>query len=283
MTSQQLFQSVVGFGKDYDWPDGRIRDIMFRGPDSPFPPRHIPHYQLIGDIVCTLYGAYDFTRSPKFLASISGKTPEFSRMKLKMETTPEKRATHQKHFLEALVHLPTSREAYDLLDSAQHVQLDKIIDALNRIERESAPSPTSLANSGQQELDSLLDDALHMALQLVAKHGSHMPFAMIVTPAGKLANIAADDRTVHDREVLFTTVRTELTKTIQQQGVRSFALAHNVRYTRRDTGESSDAVRVQLEHISGMSVTCYLPYHISDGQPVPGEIVATDPTARLFP
>jgi hypothetical protein len=135
----------------------------------------------------------------------------------------------------------------------------------------------------RQELDALLNDALQMALQLVAKHGSHMPFAMIVTPAGKRANIAADDRTVHDREVLFATVRTELTKTILQQGVRSFALAQNVRYTRRDTGESSDAVRVQLEHSNGQSVTCYLPYRITAGQPVPGEVVATDSTEKLFP
>lgn len=282
MTSQQLFQSVIGMSKEYDWPDGRIRDIMFFGPDSPFPRKHIPHYQLIGDIVCTLYGAYDFTRSPRFLASISGKTPEFCRMKLKMETTPEKRTAHKKHFLAALDQLPSSREAYDLLESAQHAQLDKIIDAINRIEREPAPSPTSTANSGQQELDSLLNDALHMALQLVAKHGSFIPFAMIVTPAGKRANIAADNSIVHDAEVLFVIVRADLIKTIQQQGARSFALARMVRYDRRDTGQNSSAVQVQLEHIDGTSVTCYLPYETSDGQPIPGEVFATDSTEKLF-
>ena len=64
-----------------------------------------------------------------------------------------------------------------------------------------------------------------MALQLIAKHGSHFPFAMIVTPGGKRANIAADDTEVRDREILFATVREELSKTIRQGGVRAFALA----------------------------------------------------------
>lgn len=283
VTPQQLFQSIVGLGKDYDWPDGRVRDILFYGPDSPFPRKHIPHYQLIGDIVCALYGAYDFTRSPKFLASVSGKTPEFCRMKLKMETTAEKRTTHREQFLNALERLPLSREVYDLLDGDQHAQLDKIVGALNRIEREPAPSPASTLNSTRQELDTLLDDALRMALQLVAKHGSHIPFAMIVTPTGQRANIAADNSIVRDPEVLFATVRDELIKTIQRQGARAFALASNVHYKRRDTGEDTDATQVQLEHIDGTSVTCYLPYQVLVGQSVPGELFAIDSTERLFP
>lgn len=284
MSSKQLFQSVIGLSADSDWPSGRVRDIIFHGPDSPFPPKHIPHYQLIGDTVYALYCTYEFNRSPKFLASISGKTSDFARMKLKLDTTAEKREMHQKNFLEALDHLPSSRDAYDLLDSAQHAQLDKIVDALAQIEREEpAPSPPLTARSSRQELDSLLDETLHMALQLLAKHGSHIPFAMLITPTGTRASIVADDSSVHDGEVLFATVRAELIKAIQQQGVRSFALARMVHHDRRDTVQSSDAVQVQLEHIDGTSVTCYLPYQISDGKQALGEVFAMNSTEKFFP
>jgi hypothetical protein len=133
MTPRQLFDAVVAFAKDYDWPDGRIRDIIFYGPDAPYPPQHIQHYNCIADIVCLLYNAYDYTRCPRFLAGIRGKSAEFCRMKLKLETAPAKRASHLQAFLKALHQLPNSREVYELLDSSEHPRIDTIVDALNRI------------------------------------------------------------------------------------------------------------------------------------------------------
>lgn len=136
--------------------------------------------------------------------------------------------------------------------------------------------------SPKDELNSLLNDAIGMALRLVEKHGSHIPFCMAVTTAGERVNIAADDSAMPGADALLAGVRQHIADALRERRYRAVALARNVKYRSARDGARTDAVQVTLDHEQGSPVTCYLPYQLAHGRVVPGELFAVNPEERFF-
>ena len=134
----------------------------------------------------------------------------------------------------------------------------------------------------KDELNSLLNDAIGMAIRLVEKHGSHIPFCMAVTTSGEHINIAADDTALPGADALLAGVRQHITDALREKRYRAVALARNVEYRSARDGSRTDAVQVTLDHEQGSPVTCYLPYHLAQGRVVPGELFAVAPEERFF-
>src|SRR5438552_3431687 len=105
--------------------------------------------------------------------------------------------------------------------------------------------------TAKDELNSLLNDAIRMALRLVEKHGSHIPFCIAVTTAGERISTAADDTGLPGADVLLTAVRQHIKDALRERRYRAIALARNVEYQSARDGLRTDAVQVTLDHEHG--------------------------------
>jgi hypothetical protein len=134
----------------------------------------------------------------------------------------------------------------------------------------------------KDELNLLLSDAIGMALRLVEKHGSHIPFCMAVTTSGERTSIAADDSKLPGADALLAGVRQHIRDALRERRYRAVALARNVEYQSARDGSRTDAVQVTLDHEQGSPVTCYLPYQKVRGAVIPGELFAVKPEESFF-
>ncbi len=136
--------------------------------------------------------------------------------------------------------------------------------------------------NARDELNSLLDKSIRMALQLVERHGSHMPFAIGVTADGEINNIAADDSELPGADVLYERTTEYVKEAVSVGHLRAVALARNIELTSNVDGTTTDAVEVTLDHINDDAVTCCLPYQLSDGKIIVGEMAAKDADISFF-
>lgn len=136
--------------------------------------------------------------------------------------------------------------------------------------------------SPKDELNSLLNDAIGMAIRLVEKHGSHILFCMVITTAGEHINIAADDTALPGADALLAGMRQHIADAVRERRYRAVALARNVEYRSARNGSRTDAIQVTLDHEQASPVTCYLPYQLAQGRVVPGELFAVAPEERFF-
>jgi hypothetical protein len=135
----------------------------------------------------------------------------------------------------------------------------------------------------REELNGLLNVAIDIGLKLIAKHGNHIPFAIVVRTSGERQNIVADNTEVHDGSILAQTVLQEVRGMIAKRELRAVAFARNIDYQSAVDRSHVDAIEVDLDHLQDRPVTCMLPYTLEgNGQPVPGELFAIDPRERFF-
>jgi hypothetical protein len=107
----------------------------------------------------------------------------------------------------------------------------------------------------QDDLDRLLELTLPFAQQQLTQHGEFFPFAAAVDADGAPTLVSADPAAVGDRPAS-TEVLDHLLSGLRDRAddLRAVAVVADVRL------ESSDAVRVELEHRDGQAVRVLLPY-----------------------
>lgn len=153
---------------------------------------------------------------------------------------------------------------------------------LEKLQREAGKTPRQHTPTPREELDSLFDDAVKMALRLIEKHGCHFPFGMAISIDGERVNVAADDREMQDIEILFENIRRRIMDGIRQGQFRAIALAKNVAFRRAQNEPPTQSIQVTLDHREANACTCYLPYQIAQGRIITGELFATEPLERFF-
>jgi hypothetical protein len=134
----------------------------------------------------------------------------------------------------------------------------------------------------KDEMNELLNGAISMAIRLLEKHSSHVPFCMAISSTGDRLNIAIDDGGIPGASALIDRLRGHIADSMQAMKYRSVALAQNVDYQSADSGLRVDAIQITLDHENGSPVTCYLPYKIEVGKVIPGKLFAVDPVERFF-
>jgi hypothetical protein len=87
----------------------------------------------IGTTLQSLLTHYDYLDSPRFTASVAGKSGGFKAMKTKLESAPVKRRQNQQRFEDSLIDLMTSDLAYQLLARSQHYLLDVVREDVRRL------------------------------------------------------------------------------------------------------------------------------------------------------
>jgi hypothetical protein len=133
-------------------------------------------------------------------------------------------------------------------------------------------------------MDTLLAEALRAAARCLRERAGFFPFGLALAADGQVRHIpGCTDEGQPDAEGLIAVAEQALRELAAARRVRATALVSDVRIRRPGAAESSDAIRVQLEHARGQPVTCYLPYCLEGGQVVRGELFAENGTATIFP
>ena len=125
----------------------------------------------------------------------------------------------------------------------------------------------------KEEIEELLNYLLPFAEERLSADGEFYPYAAMVSADGELKSVAA--ATGEDPEVgdLLVALHEELRAQAAGGSIRASGIAADVTLTDPDSGETTDAVQLELDHANGDPVDIYVPYEtapdgVKFGEPV---------------
>ena len=114
---------------------------------------------------------------------------------------------------------------------------------------------------GREHLDNLLSACIPFAQQMLAKHGSFLPFGCTMNPGGEISFAASyDDKPgVGAQEIAALLVEGFRAGAVSGE-YKAIALCVDVRVDSPDGSGKTDAIRVTLEEYGGEAVNVFMPY-----------------------
>jgi hypothetical protein len=136
----------------------------------------------------------------------------------------------------------------------------------------------------KDDCNQLLNATLPFAEQMLRDHGEFFPFGAQMLPDGKIVSVAADDGEDHSRsQSLIDVLRAAFRAGAAEGDLLATALVYDVRVVPPGGSEKSDAIALNLDHRDNYSVRVFLPYTITDGQPIIGDAFANGGDYSIFP
>src|SRR6185436_3050795 len=134
----------------------------------------------------------------------------------------------------------------------------------------------------KDEIEQLLKYLLPFAREKLKRDGEFYPYAAIVAADGELKLVAAAAGEEPDAGDLLLALHQELREQAAEGSIRASGIAADVTLTDPDSGETTDAVQVELDHAEADAVDIYVPY-VSSGEGVTfGELVAAAGREPVF-
>ena len=100
---------------------------------------------------------------------------------------------------------------------------------------------------------------------------------------GEMTSLAAEtDETQPSSQEIIQVLFSGLSQQASSGEIVAAGICTDVRVTPPDSTVTTDAICVELEHVSGEAVDVFIPYTIQNETVVDGEIVATPGEQRLF-
>jgi hypothetical protein len=132
------------------------------------------------------------------------------------------------------------------------------------------PEPTD-------EIQELLNFLLPYAEQMLNQHGEFYPYAAALDAEGELNAVGAevDDDTPDVGELLLA-LHQGLREQAADGAIRASGIAADVTLTDPDSGETTDAVQVELDHADADAVDIFVPYETGGEGIKFGELVAAE-------
>ena len=125
----------------------------------------------------------------------------------------------------------------------------------------------------QEEIEELLNYLMPFAEERLSRDGEFYPYAAMVSADGEVQSVTA--ATGEDPEVadLLVALHAELRAQAADGSIRASGIAADVTLTDPDSGETTDAVQLELDHANGDPVDVYVPYEtapdgVKFGEPV---------------
>jgi hypothetical protein len=134
----------------------------------------------------------------------------------------------------------------------------------------------------REEIELLLNFLLPVAEEQLSKVGEFYPYAAMVAADGEVKSVTAaagQDPEVSD---LLVSLHEELRAHAAQGSIRASGIAADVTLTDPDSGETTDAVQLELDHADGDPVDIYVPYESSGHEVKFGELVSAPGRAPVF-
>jgi hypothetical protein len=134
----------------------------------------------------------------------------------------------------------------------------------------------------KQEIEQLLNYLLPFAEQMLSGDGEFYPYAATMDAGGEVqaVSMAADEQP--DVGELLLALHAELREQASRGAIRASGIAADVTLTDPDSGDTTDAVQLELDHADIEAVDVYLPYTTGDEGIEFGELVAAAGQAPIF-
>jgi hypothetical protein len=139
------------------------------------------------------------------------------------------------------------------------------------------PEPTD-------EIQELLNFLLPYAEQMLNEHGEFYPYAAALDSDGELNAVEADvdDDDSPDVGDVLLALHEGLRERAADGAIRATGIAADVTLTDPDSGETTDAVQVELDHAEADAVDVFVPYETEPEGIKFGELVAAEGREPVF-
>jgi hypothetical protein len=137
-------------------------------------------------------------------------------------------------------------------------------------------------SDAKEEIEELLNFLLPVAEEELSKAGEFYPYAAMVAADGELKSVSAatgEDPGVAD---LLVALHTELRAQAADGSIRASGIAADVTLTDPDSGETTDAVQLELDHAEAEPVDIYVPYETVGSEVRFGELVTAAGRQPVF-
>jgi hypothetical protein len=134
----------------------------------------------------------------------------------------------------------------------------------------------------REEIEQLLNFLLPSAEEMLSKEGQFHPYAAMVAVDGEVKSVSAHAGEVPDVADLLVALHEELREQAAEGSIRASGIAADVTLTDPDSGETTDAVQVELDHADADAVDIYVPYESAGDGIKFGELVAAQGRAPVF-
>jgi hypothetical protein len=134
-----------------------------------------------------------------------------------------------------------------------------------------------------EEIQELLNFLLPFAERMLTEHGEFYPYAVTMATDGEVSAVAAE---AGDEEPDVSDLLVELHVLLRERAadgaIRASGIAADVTLTDPDSGDTTDAVQVELDHAEGDAVDIYVPYESAGDGVKFGELVAAEGREPVF-
>jgi hypothetical protein len=134
----------------------------------------------------------------------------------------------------------------------------------------------------KEEIEQLLNFLLPVAEEQLSKDGEFYPYAAMLLADGALKSVttaAGEEPEVPD---LLVALHEELRSRAAQGSIRASGIAADVTLTDPDSGETTDAVQLELDHADADAVDIYVPYETAGSEVKFGELVSAQGRQPVF-
>lgn len=137
--------------------------------------------------------------------------------------------------------------------------------------------------SEQDDLNELLNGAVDVATDRLAKRSEFAPFALAMQPDGEVFHLEPEDDDLDpDEGQVVLALRGGLREAAREGRWKATAVVADVT-VEDDEGEAmTSAIHIAMEHASGDPVTCTVPYAIEDDEVVLDELFAEPGETVVF-
>jgi hypothetical protein len=136
---------------------------------------------------------------------------------------------------------------------------------------------------GKQESQELMDSVLPFAEKMLSEHGEFFPYGGAMKPNGEIVSIGGDNGEEHPpSNELISLLKNAFKDSATSKVYKATALVYDVRVPLPGTGEKTDAIAINLDHVSGYSVIVFLPYSLKNDELKLGQIFAQAGSNDVF-
>jgi hypothetical protein len=134
----------------------------------------------------------------------------------------------------------------------------------------------------REEIEQLLRYLLPVAEEQLNRTGEFRPYAATLDSDGSVNSVAAVEGEEPDVGALLVALHTELREQAAGGTIRASGIAADVTLTDPDSGEETDAVQLELDHVETDAIDVYVPYTSGDEGITFGDLVAAAGQAPVF-
>jgi len=137
-------------------------------------------------------------------------------------------------------------------------------------------------SDAKDEIEELLNFLLPVAEEELSKAGEFYPYAAMVAADGELKAVSAAAGEEPEVADLLVALHEELRVQAADGSIRASGIAADVTLTDPDSGETTDAVQLELDHAEGDPVDIYVPYETVGNEVKFGELVTAAGREPVF-